>query len=280
VSTSNNVAAAVLSASEITNKAGGLFTTRLPAVALPGFANAVGALDLTLVSNKLLNAGTISSSANLNLVARGNSYFVNSTRGTLEAANAINVNAHGANNNDVVALVGGKWLSPVLNIDAGAGRLNVAAQLISGLINASAGCGNIGTIDGTLNLGRTNFSGDPTFWSQNGSVLISNLGAPSFTADVTVLAGQDITIDQSLAANGHNITLIAGAKLTPTGTPANPGFLSGTEKVTASGVSSTGGQISVTCNPCTIDTSSAGNGGRLTLAHFTPRLAPRRALSI
>jgi adhesin HecA-like repeat protein len=96
VSTDAGMTNAMISALGISNLRGGLLTTVLPMGGLPGFSNAISNLSLTLASRRLLNAGTISSAGDLNLIGTSNSYVVRGLGGTFSAANAINVNGTGA----------------------------------------------------------------------------------------------------------------------------------------------------------------------------------------
>jgi hypothetical protein len=94
VSTSPSTQNAVLSAANITNSSGGLITSVLPAnTSFIGLSGLSKSLDLSLLAMQTLtNAGTISSSGNLNLVA-GQKLVNLSSSGTasLAAANDINL---------------------------------------------------------------------------------------------------------------------------------------------------------------------------------------------
>src|SRR5207302_9377000 len=111
---------------------------------LSGFANALSNVDLSLIAKSITNAGTISSAGNLNLMGAGSNLLVQNSGGTLSAANNINISAPLAGSRNWLNVFGGRLLSSQLNLNAASGKLNVAVDQISGLVNATA-CGpNIG----------------------------------------------------------------------------------------------------------------------------------------
>ncbi len=72
ISTNPNVTNASLFANNIFNNLGGTITSILPTGGLAGYANAIPNLSLSLIAvNDIINAGTISSAANLNMFAGG-----------------------------------------------------------------------------------------------------------------------------------------------------------------------------------------------------------------
>jgi hypothetical protein len=97
-STNASINSATLMATNINNNLNGIISSVVPAGGLPGFANAIPDLGLSLIArNRLFNAGTISSAADL---AIATPTLVNS--GTLQAANNLNVGGPGIANLNVV----------------------------------------------------------------------------------------------------------------------------------------------------------------------------------
>lgn len=158
VSTNPAVTSAVIDANNIYVQAGGSLTSVLSAA----HAGTFPSLSLSLNAlNDVANAGTISSSGNLNLYAGSgnivNSGLVASTSGNinLSTSAAQNLNVNGANGTFQAAngainlrdasyngtgntyVNGGNLLSQTLNIYAGNGVANVNVDQLTGTVNAT-----------------------------------------------------------------------------------------------------------------------------------------------
>lgn len=253
-----------------------------------GSASAVisAAGDLNIATAVLNNSGLLRSDfANINLATQLNSNAVlsniaaqnnlanlwssslnnlnvDSNGGTVQALlGTININVPDALKDHIVSISGGDWLSNVLNVAAGEGRVNISANNISGLLNMDAGCAYAGSWTGDLALGTINISGDPTFFSTSNLSIGTNINSNGEA--VSLLAAQDVTITSAVVdTDGGNLTIVAGAKLTTKATksPADA-------PVTVSGASTTGGNI--VCDACTLDTSGTTKGGKLLMAAYT-----------
>src|SRR5262249_24763948 len=154
-----------------------------------------------------------------------------------------------------------------------------------GLVNVTAGIAQLGTRSGDLNLGKMTIRGDPTYFNSAGDINIQN---DIFANDnLAILATGNITstgkrLIQTTdgSGQGHDIYMVAGGNLTPTGTtppvdtpiiPVHPPDhpLLPDQLVTVSGAPSTGGSISL--NGSVLDTrSTSGNkgGGSVTLVAY------------
>lgn len=234
-------------------------------------------MNLTLSSPTISNSGIISAN-NLTINSGGSSLgslAIDNTGGTLRANHAVNINNAGGVSGTQVSLYGGIVDSQTLNVNAGKGNVLVFAKAINGAVNVDACKANVGTATGSLNLGQMNLSDDPTFYSVLGPIVLTadiTIGGPTtlLSGGVINLAGH--TIQSTSAGQGADITLIAGALLTPTaGAKEFPNSLSGSEVVKVNGISSTGGSIIDTVGGGKIDASSTGaglNGGNVVLAAY------------
>ena len=281
VSTNSATSLATISAADLTNNHGALITTVLPPGGLTGFSNATTNLSLSLlIADKIINAGTISSAGDLNLIASKGSLFINSTGGTLSAVNNINILSPNAGKNDVVALAGGNLISSELNVDVARGTINLFANQITGLVNVTACNAHVGSMTGPFNMGVMNVTGDPTYFSGGDFPISAPLNALAGQS-VVILAGGDVIItppagttlpiEPGSPGKFQNITIVAGAKLSfiaPATASSPTPITAGSIKVT--GASDTGGGIYCTgCNATTnfvIDT--ANSGGNIFLAAY------------
>src|SRR5205823_5732623 len=130
---------------------------------------------LTLgVSGTLTNAGTISSAGDLNLIGNSKNFVINNVGGMLSAVNNINLVSAPGTADSFIALNGGNLVSQQLNVNAGAGAVDVLANQMSGQLNvSSAGTMHLGASTNVLNLGTITVAGDPTFFNNTGSINIS-----------------------------------------------------------------------------------------------------------
>src|SRR6185437_11503649 len=152
-----------------------------------------------------------------------------------------------------------------VNVTVGKGTLLMGVNDVSGVLNITACNAHAGVMQGALNFGTLNISGDPLLWDVAGPVSVPG-SAPN--ANFTVLSGSDIQLDAtgSVVTSGHNIVMVAGAKLIQS---ANM------QTVKVAGPSTSGG--SIVCLGCgssstfTLDASSTApkqNGGNIKLFAF------------
>ena len=144
VSSNPNIHNAVLQASSIYNQMSGIITTVLPSKGLQGYSGLVQNLGLTLAAtNYVLNSGTISSAAALNITA---------------GAQVINALPQGVNSNQIPvmsALSGLSIVTPSLinagQISAATGNININS-LINGNLYINNVAGSIAALNGNLNI--------------------------------------------------------------------------------------------------------------------------------
>jgi hypothetical protein len=284
VSTNATVTNAIISAKNVINS--GTLSTLLPTGGLAGYAGAIPNLDLTLkASESIQNTGTISGAKDIALVARRSEdgFNVFNAGGTVSAPNGtISIQNGFAPKGVATNVLGGVFVASRVMANAGAGDLRLMVDRITGPLDVTAGTAHSGTFGGSLQLGAITITGDPTFYT---------LGDMIVTAPITVaeklallatgnidLGNQTITA-RSPSGVGQDITIIAGAKLTPMngavaccspGTP-EPGVNNIAEgtSVKVSGVSLSGG--SIVCDGCVIDATSSipdSRGGNVLLAAY------------
>lgn len=280
-------AGVIRSAGSLTLTAGNSIANALPAGASGPAPVMQAATALNLITNQLVNTGTISSlTGNISLAGmNAGSLAVANTGGTLQALlGSINVRDSLFAGNANFDLTGGSLLSKDVNVFCGSGVANINADAISGLLNIHAGEAHTQVNSGTLNMGTLCLSGDPTFYNTAGSVTIG--GNLSFAGDNLAIvargdistAADNLTISTSNSSKGGAITLIAGANFTSDGAPSNPATFpiqssdggDQTSTLTITGGSSTGGKIDLATHPITSlnASSSAGAGGNVTLVAF------------
>src|SRR5262249_40871309 len=137
--------------------------------------------------------------------------------------------------------------------------------------NVTAGTANVGSLSSSLNLGRLNLSGDPTFWSTLDITLTSD--QPVVADNIALLAGRNINlgnfnVNTHTTNGGFNITIVAGANLTAKGTvPEFPTKIGDGATVTVSGPSGSGGNITSDDGEV-IASGGTGNAGNVLLAAF------------
>ncbi|HEY9793023.1 MAG TPA: hypothetical protein V6D22_21655 [Candidatus Obscuribacterales bacterium] len=284
LSTSSSVSVADLAGFDVTNARGALITTVAPQAAglrvrgeLPRLSLNIGAVD------DLLNAGVISSSANLSITAAGaihnsgriealhgdvdlsssssDQLLIDNTGGLISAAPgrayAINIGNAAAGSNYNLDLEGGVFNAATINLLAGTGSVTVDVQKIAGQLNTSAGSTQTAVHGGTLYIGNTCVTGDPGFYNTAGPVVIN--GALSFSGeDLAIVAATNITTaagagainTSSTTANGGDIVMIAGANFTSTGgaSVGNPtsGGSDTSHTLTINGGTPAGGYIDLT----------------------------------
>ncbi len=233
-----------------------------------GIISSNGSLTLT-ASTSVDNIGTIRAAGNVNLATptvhnRGltesrtgdiniNGDFdtnIDNTKGTLSAINgAINVRTPGYAGHFSSTVNGGDLLSKELNLNSGSGLASVSVNQLTGMVNETGNAAHVLAATTDLNIGTVCLTGDPTFFNSQGGI--------SITGDITVsealvIAGAgDISVSSNvdiLAGNsnqGFDITLIAGAAITPVSGSDSPTVPPGTTgAISLSGkASKTGGSI-------------------------------------
>jgi len=220
-----------------------------------GLISTSGNLNLFSRSGDITNNGTISStSGSISINAPKNTDInINSNNGIFSANNG-NINFRdssytGAAN---INLNGDNYLSQNLNLYSGNGSITANVGKISGNLNTQAASEHLFADTDNLNLGNNTINGDPTFVS-TGNITVT--GSNTFTEDVAIIAEGNITAGNNSAAiidNGHNVTLIAGATVSTTGTSNSGTTTIPTSTDNISGSTGTGngtGSFTATVNP-------------------------------
>ncbi|HEY9867837.1 MAG TPA: hypothetical protein V6D08_01405, partial [Candidatus Obscuribacterales bacterium] len=251
-------AGTIASAGNLTMTAGG-------AIVNQATISAAQNVNLSSAIGNIVNSGTISALAgNININSQltqlvasqvAANLTVTNTGGIMQALNgAIDLSPVSAGASADLNLTGGDWLSRELNLNAGAGKVSLNANNVSGVVNIDAGCANLLVSAPNLNLGSLNITGDPTFYNTGGSVILTNTNSFQVNANLAVVASQDVVIGspsqriQTAPGSGQpgDVLLIAGANFTPP--PAIQNQQSGsdtTTTITIQGGSSTGGSVQV-----------------------------------
>ncbi|MBX9686561.1 MAG: hypothetical protein K2X27_07650, partial [Candidatus Obscuribacterales bacterium] len=217
-------------------------------------------------------AGNISSSLLQNI-------NINNSNGLIEALKgSVNIGGAELDKNSILSVLGGDIISQLINVDGGAGAVQVRADSLLGTVNLSACSAQFGAESGLLTLGQLNIAGDPTFYNSGDILITNNINVGE---NLAILAGGNITASGAYTIStvnlgvGHNVYMVAGGNLSLQGSPlASPTLPPGNallpgQTVTVSGPSLTGGSISLAGS--TINTrSTAGNnpGGTVTLVAY------------
>lgn len=145
LSTNPAITSGTISANNIYNYPGATITSILPTGGLPGYANAVSGFSFTLNAvNNIVNAGTIASAGNLNLVA-GNSIVnalpagVTGPSPVMQAASQLNIVSNLVQNSGLIAS-----LSSNINVASQTAQ-NLAINNVGGTISAMGNLINIST---------------------------------------------------------------------------------------------------------------------------------------
>ncbi len=250
----------------------------------------VAGRNLSLQSSMIANNGLISATAgNINIADQlqsgvGNNFIaINAQGGTFSATNGdITIGNNSFVQTDKIVMSGGDYFSKTLNLNAGVGSINGTIGDVTGLVKTSAGVAHVGVSAETLNLGQSVISGDPTFFNDAGGIRIS--GNLDYAESIALLASGTIDDDsifpfliraQDGTGEGHNITIIAGAKLTAAGGAQPTSFAEmGTNReitqgtVKVSGASKSGGNVNLTKTTITSAGSGAGGGGDVTVVAY------------
>ncbi|MBS1993585.1 MAG: hypothetical protein JSS86_01095 [Cyanobacteria bacterium SZAS LIN-2] len=179
--------------------------------------------NVNLNTAHLVNSGTIASKLGNVNVGSDTSLLVENSGGTISAVHG-NINMQ--SNNDALTVMAGNYDSQQLNLKAGQSAVNLQAEKVSGLINASGNNVHLYTSNSDLNLGDVDADGDPTIASQN-NIIIDGTIAPTNGANLAIVSGKNIVsasggvLDTRSTApgggNGGNLSLIAGANFTVDG---------------------------------------------------------------
>ncbi|MBX3076643.1 hypothetical protein KF707_10845 [Candidatus Obscuribacterales bacterium] len=178
--------------------------------------------DLTVESATVSNRGTLASAnGNVSFGTVSGDLLVDNRRGTVSAANAINVRdvAYTGSGNSLV--VGGDLLSRELNVNSGLGTVNVNVDELTGTVNGTGSAAHVWADTANLNIGSVCLTGDPTFFNAAGSISIA--GDILVSEELTIVAAgsittaDNVTIQAGDATRGYNITLISGAAFTTSG---------------------------------------------------------------
>jgi hypothetical protein len=298
--TNNIVNEGIISSSgSLQMSAGGSITNALSA-GVSGAAPVLQALgDINIQTNKLVNAGVISSATgNVNVYQEAiGDLMVDNRGGSLEALNgAINVGSMALTNELVnTGVHGGDLLSKQVNVNSGSGTAIVNVNRMSGELNVSAGALHTIVHQGDMRLGNICLEGDPTFYSLDGSIILGpDLVLTTSGAPLAIVASADIltdgnkttaiNIDTSSSSGGGDILIVAGAELSCPSCAGseNWGIIGGTgtepngstvPDITISGASVNGGRINFTFGGgidsfTSRGTSGNARGGDVTLVAY------------
>lgn len=278
-------AGTITSAGELTVTAGGSIVNALPAGAAGPSPVIQGANDIELTSRSgdFINSGVITSlCGDINIASQMTQKIeINSVGGTLLAANGnINVRDAGFSLRSNLTIFGGTYVSQQFNLYSGSGTIEASLGTVTGRLTSEAGVAHIRAHTPNLVLGKQCISGDPTYYN-TGDIQIS--GDISVAEDLAIIAGGNITSTSGFTSitardgtgQGHNITLVAGANVSPTcegcSTNGQPGSES-TTTVTITPGSPNGGNIDLSASPNLLIDSSSNtgnlNGRNVTLAAF------------
>lgn len=263
ISTNPDVQVANLGANNFLNNTGALLTTVLPQGGLYGYTNLVGGLSLTLTAlNSFVNYGTISSAADLSIVAGGSitNASVAGALATIQAVNTVNLTSNIGN------IVNSGLISSINN------NINITSQIQNNLIINNIG-GQLQALNGIINVGNINEVAkvNTTLWGGDVLSQILNLhsGDGGVTVNVNELSGV-VNVNAGLAhitAASNNLQI---GSMNLTGDPTfyntmgdivlnqDMNFAGQDIAIIAAGdVISNGAQI--------INTSSNNNGGSITI---------------
>ena len=183
-------------------------------IAAQNIVNGRGALlsspvSLGITAGSVSNAGTISSANNLSIGGLSGQKLNVTNSGLLQATSAINI----ASDSDLNILGHGNLQANAINLSSG-GTINGDLGNVIGTVNESAQQIHLMAQSQNLSLGSTCAVGDPTFYNIGNITISSSINVGSALA---VLASGNISVSTgaSLTAPGKNITLVAGAALSP-----------------------------------------------------------------
>lgn len=291
-----NVGSLTFQADNITNQISGLISSVLPVGGLTGVGNVASGVNLNLVAvNQIMNAGQITSAGNLSMTAQslvnsgliqstagnvsafgtGSNFVVNNIGGTISALNG-NVNMATLIGQANLSLLGGLTQAQEINFKAAQGKIDIAADVLEGLVNVKASDLIMSVNSGNLSLQTIDLSGDPTF-TVGGDFIVLNgdaQGTVFVGDDFVVNAGGNIIIEKAIStaaatvdANnglGSNVRLTAGGDILLSGVNGS-GVTIDTSGVNGAGfiILSAGGEIQIAGDLKA--ESSTGNGAQITV---------------
>src|SRR5262249_18397528 len=150
-----------------------------------------------------------------------------------------------------------------INVQAGSGAIQADLNHVSGTVNLSGGSAHFASHARVLHLGNLKVDGDPTIVN-DGDILISQ--SFSVPEDLAIISTANITANAAVTvgAGGHNVYMVAGAKLTPPGKAAGSPLklppLPPGQSITVSRGSDSGGSIALS--------NSTINAGSVTLVAY------------
>src|SRR5579875_301994 len=274
VSTSPAVTQMSINAQNITNQAGGLITTVLPAGGIAGVTGALSTVNLALnAANNIVNAGTISSSGNLSLSAGGS--ITNAANAVLSAANNANLTSLAGTFNNaglIAAQAGnvnfstGQMVADMTINNAGGtvqalqGQINVRDQLFTGAANTTLTGGdwlsqqlniNSGTGGATVNVGNVTGTLSVSAGSLHLDTQAPNLtvGTLDITGDPVLQNSGNVDIGSLSPVSGQSYVIVAGGNITDTGASG----------IDTSNVSGSGGNVVLVAGANNVATTADGS---------------------
>ncbi len=239
-------------------------------------SGAINANDsVNLFAPTMTNNGRIEAQGNVNINGPTDAQLViDNNNGVIAAQNgAINVRTPDYSGVFDNHIFGGDLLSKELNLNGGAGTNYVNVNQLVGAVSQTGLAGHVISSTDVLNIGETCLTGDPTFFNTAGDINITgNLSvaeALTIVAKGNIASADGTTIEARNPSTGFDITMIAGANITSSGTNTTtlPGGTAGS--VTIDGTaSSTGGLIGLHSNVITTPTGGNGPGGNVSLFAF------------
>lgn len=209
----------IISAGDLNLYAGGTITNVGQAGAPPALMQATG--NMNVWSANVVNSGVMSSlngNANFNTVTAVD-MNINNLGGQILAANgAINLRDASYVGTANTNITGGDLVSQTLNLSAGNGVTSVDVDQLTGVANSSGYGAHVMASTNNLQLGNFDLI-DPTFYNDAGDITINGTvsaqEAIAIIASGDIIAGSNGKIVAKDATSGKDITIIAGAIITP-----------------------------------------------------------------
>ncbi len=242
--------------------------------------------SIAIGSSSVTNSGIVqSATGNINLDTPSDlALNVNNMNGTMSAVKGtINLRSASFAGTSNSTISGGDLLSQELNLNSGAGLATVEVNELTGLVNETGTAAHVAAATEDLQIGSVCLTGDPTFYNSAGNISITN--NLTVAEALVIAASGDITSANSiniLAQNttqGFDITLIAGADITPGSGADSPTIPPGTQGgISLSGsASKTGGRIDlgtgVSISSESSDNTGADNAGNIAMFAFAGKNA-------
>ncbi len=258
----------LISAGDLSLSAGGTLSNLGSAQAL---MQAAGNVNLT--SENIVNSGKIASlggNVNFGTVTTTDLNINNLGGQILAQSGAVNLRSVDYFGTANTFLIGGDVLSQSLNLNTGNGVTEVDVDQLTAIVNSAGYGAHIVASTSNLQLGNIELV-DPTFYNSAGNIIIT--GFVSASEAISIIASGDITanpngkITASGGAGVKNITVIAGALITPCGSctdstdlPAGGHAVPSLDTVTVNVLAGAGGDIDFTdSTQSTIIQTTSGN---------------------